>query len=121
MMGGRNDTRRSLRDWITELEKIIKEMKSARRLMPEEEVSGMAFTNQGNMENYMNQDKGYLVVNREKAQTRNLVIQQKEDLSFREPVGVHLIQAPYMNPKLFIGRESKMAQMQEILRPGGSS
>ncbi|OAG41958.1 hypothetical protein AYO21_03693 [Fonsecaea monophora] len=92
-------------------------MKSARRLMPEEEVSGMAFTNQGNMENYMNQDKGYLVVNREKAQTRNLVIQQKEDLSFREPVGVHLIQAPYMNPKLFIGRESKMAQMQEILRP----
>ncbi|KIW81451.1 hypothetical protein Z517_04476 [Fonsecaea pedrosoi CBS 271.37] len=32
-------------------------MKSARRLMPEEEVSGMAFTSQGNMENYMNQDK----------------------------------------------------------------
>ncbi|KIX05938.1 uncharacterized protein Z518_03912 [Rhinocladiella mackenziei CBS 650.93] len=38
-----------------------------------------------------------------------------------QPVGVCLSQAPYIDPKLFIGRESEIAQMREILRPGDSS
>ena len=57
---------------ITKLEDIIKEMKSVKSSVPEEESSGMNFNSGGgNMENYVNQDKGFLVVNREKVQTQH--------------------------------------------------
>ncbi|KAK5242171.1 hypothetical protein LTR40_007662 [Exophiala xenobiotica] len=51
----------------------------------------------------------------------DIVIRQKADLSFRNPVGLCLGQAPHIDPTLFIGRESEMAQMREILRPVDSS
>lgn len=50
-----------------------------------------------------------------------VVIKQKEDLSFRKPVGLCLGQAPHIDPKLFIGRESEIVQIREVLRPGDSS
>jgi hypothetical protein len=56
---------------LAELERVIKEMKSVKSSIPDEESSDMAFTSKGNMENYINQDKGYLVVNRDKVETQN--------------------------------------------------
>jgi hypothetical protein len=53
------------------LERVIKEMKSVKSSIPDEESSGMAFTSKGNMENYINQDTGYLAVNRDKVETQN--------------------------------------------------
>jgi GTPase SAR1 family protein len=50
-----------------------------------------------------------------------VTVKQKEDLSFRGSAGVCLGQAPYIDPKLFIGRESELDQMKEILKPGGKS
>ena len=55
-----------------ELEKIVQEMKSVKSSVPEEESSGMTFSSGGgNMENYVNQDKGNLVVNRERVQNQH--------------------------------------------------
>ena len=55
-----------------ELEKIVQEMKSVQSSMPGEESSGMSFNSGGgHMENYVNQDKGYLVVNRDRVQTQH--------------------------------------------------
>jgi Cdc6-like AAA superfamily ATPase len=50
-----------------------------------------------------------------------VTVKQKEDLSFRGSAGICLGQAPYIDPKLFIGRESELDQMKEILKPGGKS
>ncbi|KAK5527654.1 hypothetical protein LTR23_011228, partial [Exophiala sp. CCFEE 6169] len=52
----------------------------------------------------------YLVINR-----------RKYDLSFRKPIGLCLGQAPHIEPTLFIGRESDIAQVRETLRPGDLS
>ena len=55
-----------------ELKKIVEEMKSMKSSVPEEVASGMNFSSGGgNMENYINRDKGYLVVNRERVQTQH--------------------------------------------------
>jgi N-terminal domain on NACHT_NTPase and P-loop NTPases len=56
---------------MAKLKDIIKEMKSIKSSTPGEESSGMTFTSEGNIENYFNQDKGCLVVNREKVDTQN--------------------------------------------------
>lgn len=45
----------------------------------------------------------------------------KDNFDFREPAGVHLGQAPYNNPKLFIGRESDIMKMEAILSPDAKS
>lgn len=50
-----------------------------------------------------------------------VTVKQKQDLSFRGSAGVCLGQAPYIDPNLFIGRESELDQMTEILKPGGKS
>ncbi len=50
-----------------------------------------------------------------------IVIRQKAGLSFQNPVGLCLGQVPYINTELFIGRESEITQMREILRPGDLS
>jgi hypothetical protein len=56
----------------TELRDIIEEIKSTKSSVPEDEGSGMIFNSSGgNMENYINRDKGYLVVNREQVQTQH--------------------------------------------------
>ena len=50
-----------------------------------------------------------------------VTVKQKEDFTFREPAGVCLGQAPYIDPTLFIGRESELDQMEEILQPSSKS
>jgi N-terminal domain on NACHT_NTPase and P-loop NTPases len=55
-----------------ELENIIKEMKSIKPSVPEDGSLGTTFNSGGGeMHNYLNQDKGYLVVNHEKIQNQN--------------------------------------------------
>ena len=49
------------------------------------------------------------------------MVKQKQDFSFRESAGVCLGQAPYIDPELFIGRNSELTQMTEILKPGDKS
>src|SRR5438105_15679269 len=50
-----------------------------------------------------------------------VILKQKENFSFRESAGVCLGRAPYIDPKLFIGRNADLNQMDEILRPGSKS
>ncbi|THC89052.1 hypothetical protein EYZ11_011501 [Aspergillus tanneri] len=49
------------------------------------------------------------------------VVKQKEDFSFHKPFGVCLGQAPRIDPELFIGRNSELNEMKEVLKPGDSS
>jgi NB-ARC domain len=46
---------------------------------------------------------------------------RKEDFSFVRSFGVCLGQAPYIDSKLFIGRDSEIDQMKEVLKPGSKS
>ena len=56
----------------TKLEEIVRELQSAEPSVLAEEGSGMVFSSsRGSMENYINQDKGNLVVNRERVHTQN--------------------------------------------------
>ncbi|KAI2822751.1 hypothetical protein CBS133816_9241 [Aspergillus niger] len=103
-----------------ELENIIKEMKSLKSSVPEEESSGMTFNSGGGaMEAYISRDDGHMIINREriKSQNFNYVVKQKENYSFRKPVGVCLGQAPSIESELFIGRDSELNQMEKALRP----
>lgn len=56
---------------MSELEKIVQEIKALPSSLPEEQRSDMTFTSAGNMENYINQDRGNFVVNHEKVETQN--------------------------------------------------
>jgi hypothetical protein len=44
------------------------------------------------------------------------VVKQKDDFSFREPVGLCLGQAPLIDPTLFIGRKLEMDKMKKFLK-----
>lgn len=44
-------------------------------------------------------------------------MKQKEDFSFRGPVGVCLGQAPYIAPELFVGRAAELEQIAKLLHP----
>lgn len=46
-----------------------------------------------------------------------VTLRQKEDFSFRGPIGVHLGQAPYIDPKLFVGRSSELHEIAQVLQP----
>lgn len=50
-----------------------------------------------------------------------VIIEKKEDFSFRGPAGLCLGQAPYIDSTLFIGRAIEMDKMKEILQPGDTS
>ncbi|KAK5263058.1 hypothetical protein LTR96_011509 [Exophiala xenobiotica] len=111
---------------MAELEKIVKEMKSVRPSLPEEESSGMAFNSQrGAQTNNVNAGNGQQINNNAAVGRQYfgsvITLQQKEDLSFRKPAGLCHGQAPHIDPRLFIGRESEMAQVGEVLRPGDFS
>lgn len=43
------------------------------------------------------------------------MIKQKDDFSFREPVGLCLAHAPHIDPKLFVGRHSEIDKIKEAL------
>lgn len=44
-------------------------------------------------------------------------MKQKEDFSFRGPVGICLAQAPYIAPELFVGRGSELDEIGKVLHP----
>lgn len=46
-----------------------------------------------------------------------VTFKQREDFSFRGPVGNCLGQAPYIPPELFVGRGSELYQIADILNP----
>lgn len=48
-------------------------------------------------------------------------IKQIEDFSFRKPVGICLGQTPHIDPTLFVGRESELDEMKDLLKPGDKS
>ena len=50
-----------------------------------------------------------------------VTVKQKEDFSFRDPAGICLGHAPYIDPTLFIGRKFELDQMKGILEPGRKS
>ncbi|KAK5399987.1 hypothetical protein LTR06_011353 [Exophiala xenobiotica] len=106
---------------MVELEKIVKEMKSVRSSLPEEESSGMTFNSQGGAQtNNVNAGSGQQINNNAAVGTQyfgSVTLRPKHDLSFRKPAGLCLGQAPHIDAKLFIGREEEMAQIGEVLRP----
>ncbi|KAK5189071.1 hypothetical protein LTR92_010924 [Exophiala xenobiotica] len=111
---------------MVELEKTVKEMKSVRSSLPEEESSGMTFNCQGGAQtNNVNAGNGQQINNNAAVGRQYfgsvITLRQKDDLSFRKPVGLCLGQAPHIDAKLFIGRELEMSQIGEVLRPGDSS
>ncbi len=63
----------------------------------------------------------FLEMKRSNYLSLTVILKQKENFSFRESAGVCLGQAPYIDPKLFIGRKAEVNQMDEILEPGGKS
>lgn len=50
-----------------------------------------------------------------------MTLRPKQDFRFRQPAGLCLGWAPHIDPTLFIGRESEMARIREVLRPGEPS
>ena len=50
-----------------------------------------------------------------------IVVKQKDYFSFREPVGLCLGQAPFIDSTLFIGRESEMTEIKKFLKPDSQS
>ncbi|KIW32510.1 uncharacterized protein PV07_04047 [Cladophialophora immunda] len=107
---------------MAELEKIVQEMKLVQSSVPDEAGSGMTFNSQGGAQ-MNNTGGGQQINNNGPVTTQNIdiVFRQKADLSFRQPVSLCLGQAPHIDKELFIGRESEIAKMREILRPGDSS
>ncbi|KAK5399989.1 hypothetical protein LTR06_011355 [Exophiala xenobiotica] len=141
---------------MAELEKIIKEMKSARSSVPEEKITGTFSSGGGPQTNNVNTGPGQQINNNAAVGTpiftpvrtscmmaifvgehdgargwqhfnerwkqgEKLTLRPKADFRFRQPVGLCLGRAPHIDPKLFIGRESEMAQIREVLRPGDPS
>ncbi|CAG8907052.1 unnamed protein product, partial [Penicillium egyptiacum] len=106
-----------------ELENIIKEMKFVTPSVPDEEPSTKMFNSGGGPQmNNVNSGSGKQYVSngsgkQYNAETQNFEVRQKEDFSFRGPVGICLGQAPYIAPELFVGRGSELDEMAEILHP----
>ncbi|KAJ5458800.1 hypothetical protein N7530_010744 [Penicillium desertorum] len=105
-----------------ELEDIMDEMKSFIS-GPDKESSTMNFSTGGGAQtNNVQHGSGNLyAVNGDGRQyigeTQNFVVKEKEDFSFREPIGLCLSQAPYIAPELFVGRGSELDKIAEILHP----
>ncbi|KAJ9493515.1 hypothetical protein H2202_011017 [Exophiala xenobiotica] len=109
---------------MAELEKIIKDMKSARSSVPEEKITGTFSSGGGPQTNNVNTGPGQQINNNAAVGTQNfhsVTLRPKADFRVRQPVGLCLGRAPHIDPKLFIGRESEMAQIREVLRPGDPS
>ncbi|KAF3492138.1 uncharacterized protein GIQ15_01655 [Arthroderma uncinatum] len=106
-----------------ELENIIKEMKSLKSSVPEEESSDYTFNSSGGpMTNNLLRDNAQQINNAAAVGTQNFVThKQKDDFSFRGPVGVCLSQAPYIDPELFVGRNTELNEIKEALEPGDKS
>ncbi|KAF3481566.1 kinesin light chain [Arthroderma uncinatum] len=103
-----------------ELENIIIEMETLRSSVPEVGSLGNTFNSKGPMTNSFLRDNAQQVINNARIGTQNntsVVYKQKEDFSFRKPVGVCLGQAPHIDPELFVGRNSELDQMKRILEP----
>ncbi|KAJ6092559.1 hypothetical protein N7486_007848 [Penicillium sp. IBT 16267x] len=107
-----------------ELNEIIKEMKSLPSLMPKEASSAMSFivhggkmtsmVHTGSGEHKIVTDNGRMYI----ADSQTFVTKEKEDFSFRGPVGICLGQAPHIPSELFIGRASELDKMAYVLHPG---
>ncbi|KAJ5161709.1 hypothetical protein N7492_007101 [Penicillium capsulatum] len=106
-----------------ELEAIIDEMKSVTSSVPDEESSAMNSSsaggpqttnvNNGTGKQYNNSGNG----KQYNAETQNFVIsKQREDFSFRGPVGLCLRQAPYIASDLFVGRVSELNEIERYLQ-----
>lgn len=46
-----------------------------------------------------------------------VTLKQKEDFSFRGPVGIHLGQAPYIASEFFVGRGYELDEISKALHP----
>ncbi|KAJ6062016.1 TPR repeat protein [Penicillium canescens] len=95
-----------------ELENIVQEMKSIISLAPDEEGSGMSFASGGGAQtNNINRGSGQLINNNGSVGTQHfnsITLREKADFRFRGPVGVCLGKAPYIAPKLFVGRDAEL-------------
>ncbi|KAK2874987.1 hypothetical protein FQN49_001887, partial [Arthroderma sp. PD_2] len=104
---------------------MIKEMKCVESSVPDDETAAMIFNNSGRAQTNSiinNNGDGYQVINHAAVHTQTFVThEQKRDFSFREPVGVHLGRAPRIDSSLFIGRNSELNNMRNILNPGHKS
>ncbi|OQD96542.1 hypothetical protein PENSOL_c015G00659 [Penicillium solitum] len=104
-----------------ELEAIIEEIKSVTSSVPDEESSTMNFSSGGGAQtNNVNKGSGPWNINsgsgkQYNAGTQNFVTKQKEDFTFRGPVGLCLRQAPNISPDLFVGRGSELDEITEYL------
>ncbi|EFR04926.1 kinesin light chain [Nannizzia gypsea CBS 118893] len=101
-----------------ELENIIQEMEALR--FSEEGDSGNTFNSKGPMTNNFLRDNAQQITNNARIGTQKItsvVYKQKENFSFRKPVGACLGQAPHIGPELFVGRNPELDQMKRILEP----
>ncbi|OQE94229.1 hypothetical protein PENNAL_c0004G02119, partial [Penicillium nalgiovense] len=92
-----------------EIEDILKEMKSVKS-----SSSGGAQTNK------INSGSGQQISHNAYFEAQNfhsVTLKQKEDFSFRGPVGIHLGQAPYIASEFFVGRGYELDEISKALHP----
>ncbi|KAJ5547240.1 TPR repeat protein [Penicillium frequentans] len=104
-----------------ELEDILKDMKSIKTSITEENLRTLTFQGGGETQtNNINNGSGQQINNNAHVETQyfqSVTLKQREVFSFRGPVGKYLGQAPYISSELFIGRSSELDEISKILQP----
>ncbi|KAJ5823330.1 hypothetical protein N7447_005670 [Penicillium robsamsonii] len=96
------------------------EMKSPKSLTTEEHSTLTFNSGGGSQTNNVNSGIGQQINNNAHVGTQyiqSVTLRQKEDFSFRRPVGVYLGQAPYIASELFVGRGYELDEISRILHP----
>ncbi|KAJ5611988.1 TPR repeat protein [Penicillium lagena] len=101
------------------LKNILKEMESVTSSTTEEEHSALTFHSGGGAQtNNVNSGSGQQINNNAHVGTQHfqsVTLKQKEDFSFRGPVGIYLGQTPYIASELFVGRIYELNEIASLL------